>query len=162
VPGHVHSDAAKGNALHAQPESLLSGIFPTQFDRAPGTDDAMPRQPVNLLQDTHDLARRAGPPSCAGHRSIARHCAPPQCPDTLHDTVPFILCCGRTLFHQNEFGNLVIGSIGNLQIVFVESGKLRVKVLKLPNYPITKLPNSLDYPITKLSNPHRERICVGC
>jgi hypothetical protein len=67
---HDYARSAKGHAFHAQAESLFSGGFAKAFNRAPGTDDAMPWQSRHLPQDADDLPRRTRPSSGPCDRSV--------------------------------------------------------------------------------------------
>ncbi len=94
VECHVHACSAEGNALHAQAESLLGGLFSGQFDDAAGTDDAMPGQSRDLLQDMHDLPGRARPARRPGHRSVAGHGSLGQSTDAARDARALVLGSG--------------------------------------------------------------------
>ena len=78
MPLHIDAPPAKDNAFHLQAESLLGCVFAAQFDRAARAEHPMPGQPVNLLQDAHDLARRARPSRRAGNATVSCHRAPWQ------------------------------------------------------------------------------------
>ena len=61
VPLHIHARPEKRHTLHAQAESLFSGIFSAQLDGPARADHAMPGQTRNLVQDAYHLPRRASP-----------------------------------------------------------------------------------------------------
>jgi len=58
---HIHARPAKSHTLHPQTESLFSGIFSAQLDRATRPHYTMPGQSRNLLQNAHHLARGSRP-----------------------------------------------------------------------------------------------------
>ena len=78
MPLHIHAQAAKSDALHLQPESLLGPIFAAQLDRATRPQYPIPRQPVNLPQDGDNLPRGARPSGCARDAAVACHSTPRQ------------------------------------------------------------------------------------
>jgi hypothetical protein len=66
VPLHIHARPAKRHTLHAQAESLFSGIFSAQLDGPARADHAVPWQSGNLLQDSHNLPRGSSPARSLG------------------------------------------------------------------------------------------------
>jgi hypothetical protein len=67
---HVDADAAKGDALHLQAESLFASTFARELDRSSGPYDALPWQTGNLTKNADHLARGPGPACGSGYRSI--------------------------------------------------------------------------------------------
>ena len=46
---HIDAAAAEADAFHLELQPLLQTLRPRQSDRAPGSDDAMPRQALKRI-----------------------------------------------------------------------------------------------------------------
>lgn len=102
VKRHVHARSAEGDALHAQAESLLGGLFSGQLDGAAGSDDAMPGQSRDLLQDAHDLPGRARPARRSSHGSVAGHGSLGQGSDAARDSGSPVFRSGVVRFFHRD------------------------------------------------------------
>ena len=67
---HVDAHSAKCDPFHLQAEALLGSLFSGQFDGSARTDDAMPGQSRDLLQDPDDLPGGTRPTGGSGNRTI--------------------------------------------------------------------------------------------
>ncbi len=85
VPLHVDTCPSKRYALHLQPESLFGAVFTSQLDRAARSQHAMPRQSLNLLENTNDLSRGARPSGGAGDAAVAGYLTARQGTYALND-----------------------------------------------------------------------------
>jgi hypothetical protein len=95
VERHIHAYSAEGDAFHAQAESLLGGVFTGQLDRSAGPHHALPRQPVNLLEQPHYLPGRAWPTCGPGNRAVAGNSPARQGANALDDPRPLCFDPGR-------------------------------------------------------------------
>ena len=91
VPLHIHTRPEKRHTLHAQAESLFSGIFSAQLDGPARADHAMPGQARNLAQDAYHLPRRARPARGLSYSSVTRDHPHRQAANAAHDASALII-----------------------------------------------------------------------
>lgn len=97
---HIDPSATKRHPFHVQTESLLGAVFAAQLDRTARSQNAVPWQPRNLLQDANDLAGSTRPSGSVGDASVARDASPRQRTYALYDPRTLFFCFRWLRLHE--------------------------------------------------------------